>query len=93
MVLALLVSLLSISGCTEHERAKNFGGTITRNLKKGEKLVMITWKDDNLWILTRPMRSGETAETYVFTEESSYGLAEGRVEIHEEVGWEITDDK
>jgi hypothetical protein len=87
----LFAMLLGALGCTEQERVKNFGGTLERTLTKGEKLVMVTWKDDNLWILTRPMRSGETAETYTFLEQSSYGVAQGKVVIHEELAWVITE--
>jgi hypothetical protein len=85
-----LLLLAAMAGCTEQEKAKNWGGTMTKRLGKGQKLVMVTWKAEDLWILTRPMRSGEVAETYEFQEESSYGLMQGKVIIQEEVAWAIT---
>lgn len=86
-----LVMLTSMVSCTEQESARNWGGTMTKRLEKGQKLVMVTWKGDDLWVLTRPMRPGEVAEKYEFQEESSYGLLQGKVIIQEEVGWVITD--
>lgn len=43
----------------------------------------ITWKDDSLWYLTRPMREGETAETHVFKQSTSMGVFEGTVTVVE----------
>lgn len=37
----------------------------------------VTWKEDNLWYLTRPMNENDVAETYNFNEKSSWGLVEG----------------
>ena len=71
-------------GCTEKGRARTFGGSSTVVLKAGEKLVVATWKETNLWILTRPMRDGEIAETYKFSEDSSWGILEGDVIIVEQ---------
>ena len=52
LVLLLLVSLLSMTGCAQH-MAKNWGGEMTIELEPGIGLEMITWKDDILWFLTR----------------------------------------
>lgn len=85
-IAAVVVSLLivgSFIGCTANDRAKNYGGTMTVSLSPGEKLVVVTWKDDSLWYLTRPMRPGETPEVFTFREESSFGFLEGTVVIHE----------
>lgn len=73
----VLVFVIAMVGCTENQRAKNFGGKSTVQLEQGQKLVNATWKEDNLWLLTREMRPGETAETYKFQEKSSYGVMEG----------------
>ncbi len=69
--------------CTDKEKARNFGGTETINLPKGQKLMMITWKESDIWYLTKPMSAKDTAETYTFQEESSYGVWEGTVIIKE----------
>lgn len=78
--LILGVSLLS---CTENERVKNFGGEGEIKLPKGEKLVNVTWKDTQLWYITRPMDSTDVAQTYKFQEESSWGVLEGSYTIIE----------
>lgn len=74
---------LTITACTENSRVKSFGGEATLNLPKGRKLVNITWKEDNLWYLTKSMTADDIAETYKFHEESSYGMMEGTYKIVE----------
>ena len=64
--------------------ARQFGGTITVNLKENKKLVNISWKaDDSLWILTREMRKDEEPEIYEYREDSTFGVIEGTVIIVE----------
>ncbi|AIW03543.1 hypothetical protein CPT_Moonbeam145 [Bacillus phage Moonbeam] len=63
--------------------AKKFGGTATLDLPKGEKLMNITWKDDHLWYLTRPMTKEDKAETYKFKESSNFGILEGEIVVKE----------
>lgn len=80
MLLALMVSL---TACTSNTSARYYGGTTTINLDPNTKFVDITWKDDNLWVLTKPMIENDIAETYHFEEDSRYGLWEGTVIIKE----------
>jgi len=75
--LFILLLLTVFMSCTENDRVKNFGGTATFELPKGKKLVNITWKETEIWYLTRPMRSDEFPETYEFHEKSSLGFKEG----------------
>lgn len=79
----LTLATLSLVACTEQERAKSLGGSTTLNLPSCEKLVTVTWKEAQLWYLSRPFHEGEVAETYSFKEDSSYGLMEGKVTIKE----------
>jgi hypothetical protein len=83
----LFVSLLTIvvlsTSCTENARVKRFGGTGNINLPRGQKLITVTWKETQVWYLTRPMRDDETPETYSFQEESNWGMIEGTYLIHE----------
>ncbi len=76
-LLALLV--LGLFGCTENVRARQYGGTTKIVLPCDTKLVTATWKEGNLWYLTRVMRAGEEPETQSFIEESSLGLLNGKV--------------
>lgn len=52
--------------------------------EKGRKVLNVTWKDDSLWILTRPTKTNEKPETLIFQEESAYGFIEGKVVITEQ---------
>lgn len=84
MVTGMIVGMfLAVVGCTEQERAKNLGGSTTIELPEGKKLVMVTWKESQLWILTRDMREEDLVETYNFAEKSSWGIFEGNVIIKE----------
>lgn len=78
-----IILALALVGCTEKQRAKQFGGHMTVKLECGQKLFDLTWKEDNLWYATRPMREGEVAETYTFVEDSSWGAFEGKVTLIE----------
>ena len=79
----MAIVLIMVCGCTANERVKNFGGTSTKELQKNEKLINITWKDNNLWILTRPMLEGETPEEYKFKCDSNFGIFQGEIVIKE----------
>lgn len=72
-----------LTSCTENSRVKTWGGEGTINLPKGRKLVNVTWKETQVWYLTRPMNSTDVAETYQFHEESSWGMVEGTYNIIE----------
>ena len=82
-VLAIALVAITLASCTENARVKSFGGEGTLNLPKGQKLVNVTWKETELWYLTRQMDSTDVAETYKFQEESSFGLMEGTYNIIE----------
>lgn len=67
--LLILIAIFStgyFAGCTENQKAKSFGGNAEIELPAGEKLVNATWKDDDLWYLTRPMIATDSAVTYTF---------------------------
>jgi hypothetical protein len=72
-----------LSGCTQQQVARQYGGSAKIDLPACKKLVMVTWKESNLWVLTRDMHEGEKTETYQFKEDSSWGLMQGTVTIQE----------
>lgn len=76
-----LMAMMLLSGC--HGTTKSFGGEMELVLEPGRKLEEITWKDDTLWYLTRPMRDDEEPETHVFHAESEFHVFEGTVTIIE----------
>lgn len=83
VILGILLFIFCFTGCTAQHRAKEWGGNYTMELPKGEKLVEVTWKDSNIWYLTRPMRENDEPETYTFKEDSEWGVFEGTVTIIE----------
>ena len=82
--LLLVFAVLTMLGCTEKQRAKSWGGDMTIDLPKGERLIEATWKNEDLWYLTRPRTEGETPTTYKFREDSSFGVMEGTVTFKEQ---------
>jgi hypothetical protein len=82
-ILSIVAIALLATSCTENSRVKTWGGEGTINLPKGRKLVNVTWKETEIWYLTRPMDTSDVAETYQFHEESSWGMVEGTYNIVE----------
>ncbi len=78
--LALVVIMLTfmLTSCEQYI-TRNYGGTTTINLEKGQKLIEVTWKEGNLWYLVEPMESNYTPKTKEFIESSNYGVLEGKV--------------
>jgi hypothetical protein len=82
--LFLAIGIITMFGsCTENSRVKNWGGDGTLRLPKGQKLINVTWKEDEIWYLTRPMTSQDSCQIYTFHEESSWGVMEGTYTIIE----------
>lgn len=63
--------------------AKKVGGSATIILPDNQKLQLVTWKNDHMWVLYRPMRADEQAETYTYQEDSKFGLIEAKITIRE----------
>lgn len=75
--------MLICCSCTENARTRKFGGTSVVDLDPGQKLIEVTWKDNDLWYLTEPMESKYEAKTKVFQEISQFGIMEGKIIFHE----------
>jgi hypothetical protein len=82
-IITIITLALIFAACTENSRVKNWGGEGTINLPAGRKLVNVTWKEDQIWYLTRQMTENDSVETYKFHEESSWGMVEGTYNIIE----------
>lgn len=72
-----------VAGCSQQSMTRDMGASTTIELEPNVKLEEITWKDNSLWYLTRPMREDDIAETHTFQEESEFGVLEGTVTIIE----------
>lgn len=77
-----LVAALILS-CTANQKAKDYGGTAKITLPDNQKLINVTWKDADLWYITRPMTQADTAIVYTFQEKSEYGIWNGSYIITE----------
>ena len=77
MIIAI-ISLISLSSC-QNMRVKNFGGSMTIELKANQKLMNVTWKDQELWYLTTEMDANDKPKTSTFHEKSKNGILEGTV--------------
>lgn len=73
----ILLGVLLLTSCTSNQRARNWGGQEEITLEPNEKLINMTWKQDNLWVLTEDTVS----HVRYFRESSSFGLMEGQITI------------
>ena len=80
----VLVGLLVTLDCTVQDRAFSCGSKVDLGeFPCGRKLVNVTWKDSNLWFVTRPLHAGDVPEEYTFNESSSWGVMQGQVTFRE----------
>ena len=77
LLLFVLAIAILASSFTENQNARHYGGTETINLGEGQRVVNVTWKEGNIWILTRQDTTIPT--TYTFQEKSNWGMMEGKV--------------
>ena len=78
-IIISIIALMSFSSCTEQIRTRQLGGEMTVNLPAGQELMMVTWKDNELFYLTRPMTPDYVPVTKTFQESSSWGIMESTV--------------
>ena len=84
IILTLIAGALCVclfTGCQQTTRT--LGGSTTIELEPNTKLELVTWKDNSLWYLTRPMRQDDIAETHTYQQQSEFGVFEGTVTIVE----------
>lgn len=79
----IAVIAMAFTSCTENQMAKNYGGSMTMELPAGQKLINLTWKNEEIWYLSRQMKSTDSAEVYTFQEKSSFGIQEGTITLKE----------
>lgn len=83
LMLVLVLVASCFAGCTKNTRARQFGGKETIDLPAGRKFVNITWKENDLWIVTRQANANDKPTSYEFNEKSSFGVWEGSIFIVE----------
>jgi len=75
-VLIILAAVFAIS-CTDNSRARHFGGNETVELPTNRILLNATWKENNLWVLTKDTITNQM----YFNEKSSWGVMEGTIKF------------
>ena len=75
----LLFALVAMCSCTANQKARMYGGKMTVELPKGEKLINATWKEANLFYLTEPMEEGYIPKSKKFRESSNFGVWESEI--------------
>jgi len=78
-LILILGLFICLCGCTQQQLTREYGGAMTINLPAGQELMEATWKDDNLFYLTRPMDEDYIPVTKTFKESSSWGVLESTV--------------
>jgi hypothetical protein len=82
-MLVVVLFLVICRSCSNQGMTRSWGGEMDMYLDPNRKLVEVTWKDDSIWYLTKPMTDDDIAEEYEFAESSVMGLLEGTLRIHE----------
>ena len=71
----ILTATLGLTSCTNNSWSRQFGGDQHLTLPANHELVNVTWKGDDMWILTKDTLTNICS----FHEKSSYGLLEGNI--------------
>jgi hypothetical protein len=79
LFICMILLTIGVTACTENQRAKNYGGSMTVDLPKGYRLVSASWKGEDLWYTVEPMPSFYAPHQSLMIEESSLGLKSGTV--------------
>jgi hypothetical protein len=82
-IVAVCIAFGVTSLFTNNFAAKALGGKLAIDLPPNTKLMNVTWKETQLWYLTRPMQADEKAETLTFQEMSTLGILQGKVTFKE----------
>lgn len=76
-LILLLLIIGSFIACTDNQMTRQYGGNMNITILPGEKLINLTWKTGDLWILTQDTLT----KAYYFREKSAFGIMEGEVTI------------
>ena len=71
----VIICCVFFTGCLQNQRTRKFGGKEELKLKPNEKFINITWKENNLWVLTEDTLTN----IKYFRESSSWGVWEGEI--------------
>lgn len=78
IVLAIAIGF-GMSSCTENQRARAFGGTAIIQVEPGQKVMMATWKNEDLFYMIEDMEDDYVPHNKTLIESSSFGIIESKV--------------
>jgi hypothetical protein len=79
----MIALVLTLIACTDNQRTKAFGGSMSVQIPCDQQVFDVTWKGEDLWYATQPAGQGWRPETKRFAEYSSYGMIQGEVILTE----------
>lgn len=79
ILLFTAILCIALSSCTQQSITRKFGGKMEIHLPPGQELMEVTWKENDLFYLTRPMADDYIPVTKTFQESSSWGIMESAV--------------
>lgn len=79
IVLIAIVLMCGYYLTSTNYAARKLGGTLKVKLDPGQELINATWKETELWYLTKPMSDDYVPQEKIFQEQSQHGLIEGKV--------------
>ena len=82
-ILLMSTLLLLMASCTKQSRVRNFGGTEIIKVKPGYRVMMATWKHDDLFYMIEPMPEGYEPSEKHLIESSSFGVWESEIIFEE----------
>lgn len=82
IILLIAISLFWIL-LPENTVARKLGGTLEIKVEPGQKVMMATFKESDLFYMTEPMDSGYIPVTKTLHEKSKYGIIETKVKFIE----------
>ena len=83
IILLIITISICLCSCTKQIRTHTYGGDMTINLPAGQELMSVTWEDNDLFYLTRPMSPDYVPVTKTLKENSSFGIIQSTVYFKE----------
>lgn len=78
-IVSIILAMFINVSCTENYRAREFGGTVTIHVEKGKKVMMATWKGEDLFYMVEDMEDDYVPHNKKLIESSAYGIIESNV--------------
>lgn len=78
LLITLFIAATFLASCTDNQRARKWGGEEEITLEPHQELLTVTWKESDMWVVTRDTLTG----ICYAQEKSNWGLLEGTIIIN-----------